>query len=169
VSVVTNGRVWQGSLNPCTVQHRHNGNDGLGASLLLPEANPAIGRTLSEGKAGPMPLPSAIIPTIAKRPPASEGTGSRMGTEGCQRLSFPKGHGGHRRPAAVLSPPCQASGSFRPWPCALRSRGSPNFLQLGDSETRTYAGSMPMDTCIGQLFTSRPTRSPVERVQPKTR
>jgi hypothetical protein len=27
-------------------------------------------------------------------------------------------------------------------PYAVRSRGSPNFLQFGDSETRTYAASM---------------------------
>jgi hypothetical protein len=35
-----------------------------------------------------------------------------------------------------------ARGSFYQWVAFLRSRGSPNFLQLGDSETRTYAGSM---------------------------
>jgi hypothetical protein len=69
----------------------------------------------------------------------------------------------------VLSPPCEAYGSFLPWPYVMRSRGSPNFLQLVDSETRTYAGSMHMDGCMVRLFTSRPTRSPVERVQPKTR
>jgi hypothetical protein len=33
----------------------------------------------------------------------------------------------------------------------VRSRGSPNFLQLVDSEICTYAGSMAMDACIGRV------------------
>jgi hypothetical protein len=53
-----------------------------------------------------------------------------------------------------------------PYPAQL---GQSDFQQLANSETHTYAGSMPADACIGRLFTSRPTRSSVERVQSATR
>ena len=49
-------------------------------------------------------------------------------------------------------------GSFLPPVAFVRSRCSPNFLQLGDSETHTYAGSM--HGCVHRLGQQRSVQRP---------